>query len=164
MRSEASGARIGRLTIADVRAGLGRDVDILDAVVVCVVAECGPPFFGVVHLVDKKSSPDLHRALECSGCGRACRLLVARHGRLACRACLRHRPRRSHERHLRSWNRLGGKEEDALVRMLSRQHRNEVVLQQARSIARSLLQSDNDRAFAAGEIARNTIMVIDENA
>lgn len=110
----------GEVRVRDARAALGDAFASYPYVDLLVLArDGGTPIACRVELVDLVSGPRTHRVFACPACQAAVRLLIARRGRLRCRACDRTRTRRQLERTRADWRRLGGIDEDAMLRLLS---------------------------------------------
>jgi hypothetical protein len=119
MEMEVTSPRRGELRTRDVRAVFGPAFLELDSVSVLVLDQYGStPIATTVELIDMPGGRGAHRAFVCQGCREPRRLLLARQGKLQCRTCHRFRSRHQAERTLADWRRRGGREEDALFRLL----------------------------------------------
>jgi hypothetical protein len=146
MASEAM-PRVGEVSIADVRAALGTAFDISGHVDVAVIdPEGGVPVSAHVELGQLEAGRGRHRAFLCPGCRTPVRVLRARRGTLRCRKCHGYLTRRQLEHHTAAWNRLGGADEDRLLRLLRGARRlTPTRLELARQIAHGLAAADADR-------------------
>ena len=143
---EAVGIRKGEIRTADVQAVFGDAAACMTGVDVVVIGEAGTLVHAHLELTRVPAGPRSRLALSCGGCGGPCHVLYAREGHLRCRRCHPHRNRRQMERHLASWNRLGGREEDLLIRLLlpsGRRPRGSP--SKARGMVTSLLAADRAR-------------------
>jgi hypothetical protein len=122
MTFEVHPPRLGELRAADVRRELGASARAGERVDVVVLGLPGkPPFAGIVALVDKRAGRGRHVVLLCPACSRGREVLVdGGRGQLVCRPCARQRTRRQRERALRAFRLEGGREEDALMRLVGR--------------------------------------------
>lgn len=110
----------GEVRVRDARAALADAFASAPHVDLLVLArDGGTPVVCRVELVELVSGPHTHRVFACPACQAAVRLLIARRGSLRCRACDRTRTRRQLERTRADWRRLGGMDEDAVLRLLS---------------------------------------------
>lgn len=159
MTNEVVGTEIGVLRMRDVRAALGEAVHTARFVAVVVVAASGAPFAGTVYIAKKPSGRGEHVALRCPLCLRARLVLYAKNGALRCGSCARRRTRRALERTSRSWNRLGGREEDALLRAARRPRPD---LDRITRLARDLAVGDADRARAVIEFSEAALAAVEE--
>ena len=136
-------ARIpGSLTTRDIR-GVAQDVLKVDVV---VLATEGPPFTGSVQVGEIPSGPGAHRGLVCGTCGTSKYKLFSSGGvTLACSTCSGRSSRRHQDRTCRSWNHLGGKEEDFVLRALRPGRRNNRVPERVERAAAELVVADRRR-------------------
>ena len=150
MRLDAPLPRIGELRIEDVRRVLGatfweaRDID------ACVLAPPGGvPSAQRIVLGWKRSGRGDHRAMLCPSCGRPREILYADGvGGLACASCSRRRTREQREVNTSAWKKLGGREEDQLLRLLQREGLSSAGLDRARALAEEIVRGDLDRVDA----------------
>ena len=159
MTSEVVGAEVGVLRMQDVRAALGDVLHMARQIDVVVVATTGAPFAGTVCIARKAAGRGEHVALRCPLCLRARLVLYAQDGALRCGHCARRRTRRALERTCRDWNRLGGREEDALLRA-ARRRLPDVELMARR--AADLAIGDVDRARVAVELTETALEAVEE--
>jgi hypothetical protein len=142
----------GEVRLRDARAVHGHAFNGLDYVDVLVLdIEGRSPVVGRIELVDVPGGRGMRRGFVCPRCHESTRLLVARAGELRCRICDRRRSRRQLERTRADWRRRGGCEEDQLLRLLSRPKLTTGGLDQAREVARQIL--DDDRLRLQGLMA-----------
>ncbi len=144
--------RAGELRSRDVRALYGEILHTLPHVDVLVLdIEGRVPVAARVALVSVTAGARTHRILVCPRCEKARYLLVARHGELRCRTCDRTRTRRQLERTTADWRRRGAREEDRLLRLLSRPTLSRTNLRLARAFVDGLVAADRARL---GELGR----------
>jgi hypothetical protein len=150
MRVEAHLPRLGELRVEDVRLVLGAsfwDARDIEAHVLAPVG--GVPSSQRVALGWKRSGRGDHRALICPVCHALKEILYTDGGGgLACAGCLKRRTREQRELNTRAWRKLGGREEDRLLRLLRRDGLSSVGLDRARALAVEILRGDRDRLDA----------------
>ena len=139
--------RKGEVRTRDLRAVYGDRLNELGHVDVVVVADAGAPVAARIYLMDRTAGRGVQRALVCPACEQPRYVLLAKEGCLKCSRCHRHRTRRQLERHLASWNRLGGQQGDQLLRLLQRPtaRPTPASMQQATQLVRHLLAADQVR-------------------
>ncbi len=151
MRLEATLPRLGELRIEDVRRVLGDQVWTVDHVDVCVLAAPmgGVPSAQRIALGWKRSGRGDHRAMLCPACNLPKEILYTDgRGGLACASCSRRRTREQREVNMPAWKRLGGREEDRLLRLLQRDGLSSAGLDRARALAEEIVHGDRDRLDA----------------
>lgn len=156
MTFEVMGLQIGTLRVRDVRAGATGARPGAHVGVLVLGSDGEPPFVGTVALATKRSGHSEHLALLCGACGHGRSVLYVRGGRLACAACSRRRTRRQSERTLATWK-MGGREEDQLLRLVGRGR----ALEQLRALADELVNGDLDRAAVAIDNFQIAILCIE---
>jgi hypothetical protein len=149
MRLEMPLPRIGELRIEDLRRVLGDEVWKVGGVDVCVLAAgAGLPSVQRVVLGWKRSGRGEHRAVVCPNCRQPKEILYADGaGALACSICSKRRTREQREGCLAVWK-LGGREEDRLLRLLERDRLTSAGLDRARVLADEIKRGDLDRLRA----------------
>jgi hypothetical protein len=139
--------RKGEVRTRDLRAVYGDRLNELGHVDVLVVADAGTPLAARIYLMDRPAGRGVQRALVCPACEQPRYVLLAKDGCLKCSQCHRHRTRRQLERNLASWNRLGGRQGDQVLRLLLRPTRpTPARMEQAIRLARQLVSTDRVRA------------------
>lgn len=141
MTFEVMGCEVGILRVRDVRAATAAPRPGAHVGVLVLGGNGEPPFVGGVVLTSKRSGHSAHLALLCPACARGRSVLYVRGGGLACATCSRRRTRRQSERTLATWK-MGGREEDRLLRMVGRGR----PIEQLRAVAEELVNGDLDRA------------------
>ena len=159
MTNEVIGFEPGILRVRDVRAALGAAISATSSIDVLVVGRNGAPFAGTIYLNKKRAGHGEHVALRCPLCFRARLMLYADAGALRCSHCARHRTRRACERTTREWNRLGGREEDALLRAARRALPN---IERMNWLARDIVAGDADRASTVIEFSDAALAAVEE--
>lgn len=133
----------GEVRVRDARVAMGAGFLVAPWVDLLVLArDGGTPVACRVDLVELVSGPRTHRVFACPACRSAVRLLIARRGRLRCRACDRTRTRRQLERTRADWRRLGGSDEDALLRLLSAPRSSDAKRAEAARLAERITDAD----------------------
>ena len=122
-----------------------------DHVDVVVVADHGVPVAARIELTTVSSGPSRRIALVCPRCHEPKHLLRAREGQLQCNRCCRFRTRAQRERNRASWRRMGGREEDHLLRQLLRPGPTAARLRRAQRLAATLLEADRARVLELRE-------------
>ena len=160
MRLDVPLPRIGELRIEDLRRVLGDEVWKVRGVDVCVLAaDAGLPSVQRVVLGWKRSGRGEHRAVVCPNCRRPKEILYADGaGGLACSICSKRRTREQREACLAVWK-LGGREEDRLLRLLERDHVTSAGLEHARVLANEIKRGDLDRLKALGSKIKAALTV-----
>lgn len=150
MGSEAIASKPGTLRIQDVRAALREDFRTAESATVFVVGTLDSGCAATpVRLGWMRGGRGDHRALVCGACGRTANCLhVDGRGGLACKRCCRKRTRRQQETHRRDFRRLGGKEEDRLLRIAAKRVVTVGALEEAARLAEELVRGDEDRLAA----------------
>ena len=156
MTFEVMGLEIGTLRVRDVRAGATGARPGAHVGVLVLGSDGEPPFVGAVALATKRSGHSDHLALLCPLCCHARSVLYVRAGRLACAACGRRRTRRQSERTLATWK-MGGREEDRLLRLVGRGR----PVEQLRALIDELVNGDLDRAAVASDNFHTAILCIE---
>lgn len=118
MVGEAIGPRRGEIRTYDLRIVFGQELSELKYVDIVVIAEEGTALTARIALTTECFGRALRQAFVCPRCAKPRQLLLARQGKIQCSTCNRRRTRRQMERHLASWNRMGGRDEDAILRMV----------------------------------------------
>jgi len=147
MESEVALPRVGELRLADLKAVYGASLRSMCHIDVLVLdAGGGVPVTARVELGELRAGRGNHCALVCPSCGAGKSLLLARHGALKCRGCHGHLTRRALEHRSHDWTRLGGGEEDAILRVFQpARHLTPGRLDQARDLAAALVAADQLR-------------------
>ena len=149
MEIEAIGPRIGELRREDVRAGLGDAFYFSEDVVnVFVLGRAGEASSAcAVTLCWSSAGRGQHRMLRCPLCRGAKRLLFTDGaGGLGCSKCLKRLTRHQRDKHRREYRRLGGRQEDQLLRLIGKPTRTTpAALEQARRLADQLADGDVGR-------------------
>ena len=96
----------------------------------------------------------------CQSCSATAHVLFLVEEVLRCSRCFPRRSRRQTERTLRSWNRLGGREEDALLRLLARPRPPFAALAKARFAMERLLAADRARLLLLQDKLRELEAVV----
>jgi hypothetical protein len=150
MRLDAPLARLGELRIEDVRRVLGDRIWEVNHVDVCVLAPPGGvPSAQRIVFGWKRSGRGDHRAMLCPTCGTPREILYADGvGGLACASCSKRRTREQREVNTSSWKKLGGREEDQLLRLLQRDGLSSAGRDRARALAEEIVRGDRDRLDA----------------
>ena len=144
---ETIGLRRGEIRTRDLRSVYGDGLNELDYVDVVVISEEGVPQAARITLTMVSFGSAHQRAFICPSCQEPRHLLLARRGKIQCSTCHRRRSRRQKEHHFAAWNRLGGRQEDQLVRLLLRPTRpTPARMHQATRLAHLLLNTDRVRA------------------
>jgi len=147
----------GVLDVTDLRGAFGSDHLTLDAVDVVVLdADAGTPFVGRVALGRKRSGPGEHLVLVCPRCeqGRL-KLVTDGLGGVACQQCLAVRTRAQLECHTSRFGRLGGRQEDRILRLLDGRRRwSAGGLERARGLADELRRIDDSLAAQTERLCR----------
>lgn len=153
---EVMGLEVGILRMRDLR-DAARGLRAGHRVGVLVLGACGePPFVGPVTITTKRSGHSEHPALRCDSCGKPRHVLYLRAGVLGCATCARRRTRRQAERTLATW-RMGGREEDRLLRMVGRGYPLAVLS----ALADEITEGDADRAAVAVDAFRTAAMCME---
>ena len=156
MTFEVIGLEVGILRMRDLR-DAARGLRAGHRVGVLVLGACGgPPFVGAVTITTKRSGRSEHQALRCDSCGKPRHVLYLRAGVLGCATCARRRTRRQAERTLATW-RMGGREEDRLLRMVGRGYPLAVLS----ALADEIMEGDADRAAVAVDAFRTAAMCME---
>lgn len=159
MTFEVIGLEVGILRMRDLRLA-GRGLRAGDQVGVLVLGHTGDPaFVGGVTITAKRSGHSEHCALQCGLCSKPRQVLYLREGALACATCSRRRTRRQTERTLATW-RMGGREEDRLLRLVGRGGSLAVL----RALADEIVAGDADRAAVVVEEFQTAVMCIESLA
>ena len=145
MAFEAMSPRRGEVRVRDLRASLGDHLAELEYVDILVVAEDGMVVTARVELTTVRSGPSTRRTFICPACAEPRHLLLAREGTL--RWSRHHRTRRQTERNRADFRRMGGREEDRLLRLLLSpwRRRTSTRLTEARRLLNVLIQADRER-------------------
>jgi len=150
MRVEAY-FRLGEVRISDLRAALGGDLLKLNAVDVLVIGMPGcMASTARVRLGWKRAGRGAHRALICPRCLEPkLRLYADGAGGLGCRLCLKRRSRQQREKNRLSFQHLGGREDDILLRLLRRPGQSTPgALAKGALLVQQLVGADRDRLAA----------------
>jgi hypothetical protein len=149
MEFEAIGTKLGRLTVRDVRTALDADFFTGSMVNVAVVgsAQQGAAI-ARIGLIWVRAGRGDHRMLQCPRCNSGCNQLHVVNSQLVCARCGKRRTRQQLEKRRRDFRRLGGLEEDRVLRLLATKPDSPTVLSHARLLARNLAQSDTARVRA----------------
>ncbi|WP_437656737.1 hypothetical protein [Sorangium sp. So ce1182] len=149
MRLDAPLARLGELRVEDLRRVLGDQAWKVNHVDVCVLAPPGGvPAAQRVSLGRKRSGRGDHLAVLCPSCSRPKEILyVDGRGGLSCSVCSKRRTREQREVRTTAWK-LGGREEDRLLRLLQRDGLTSAGLDRARALAEEIVRGDRDRIDA----------------
>jgi hypothetical protein len=158
MENEVIATRPGVLQLRDAKVALGDAMDVARTLHVVVVGRRGAPFVGEVKLGRIPAGPGEHVALSCPHCRGLRRELYASDGQLRCGTCSRRRTRRAMERTTHEWNRLGGREEDALLRAAHRRLPNVAYMNR---LAGELATGDIDRARTAIEFSEDALAIVE---
>lgn len=159
MTIEASVAlfRPGELRLRDVRALLGPDINLTPKIDVLVLGTAGEaPVATTVNLTTVRRGRGAHVAMQCPQCYCPRTVLHAGRGALGCTQCLRQRTAHQTLKRTTWWLSLGGREEDALLRLINRS-RSRSALKKASFLAAGLLAADRARveeAMQKAEAAR----------
>ena len=150
MTVEALLPRIGERRIEDVRRVMGDRIWKVEHLDVCVLAPVGGvPSAQRIVLGWKRSGRGDHRAMLCPTCRQPKEILYADGGgRLRCSVCSKRRTREQREANLRAWKKLGGREEDQLLRLLQRDGLSSAGQDRARALADEIVRGDRDRLDA----------------
>lgn len=158
MRFEATLPRVGELRASDLRKVFGEEVwnkHHVDVLVLGAPAEL--PAAARVLLDRLRQGRGQHLAVRCPGCARAVLALRVIAGALRCAQCGSRLTRQQSEKETREWQ-LGGRQEDELNRLLSRQGtRTDSGRAHARGLARGLLQMDSDRVCTVAALAARAL-------
>ena len=130
----------GVLDVRDLRRVLGdRLRGMARVAVVVLAAEGAASFIGEVRLGLKRAGRGAHVGIVCPRCEASrLSLLVGAEGELACRRCLGHLTRAQRESKASAWRRCGGREEDALIRLIRRSGASQGAQVRARALVRRI--------------------------
>lgn len=117
---EVAVPRKGEVRTSDLRLIYGAAMLDMPHVDVFVITDVGAPIAARIELTTVPFGWTQRRAFLCPVCGEPRHVLRSREGRLRCNKCrdLKHRTRRQTERSCVSFKRMGGLEEDRLLRLL----------------------------------------------
>ena len=117
---EVTVPRKGEVRTSDLRLIHGAAILTMPNVDVVVVADAGAPIAARIELTTVAFGWTKRRAFVCPACGEPRHVLRSQEGQLRCNRCrdYRHRTRRQTERTCASFRRIGGREEDRLLRLL----------------------------------------------
>jgi hypothetical protein len=107
--------RPGEVRWQDLRLVMAPDGSSIEVV---VFARNAPPLRTTVHLTSRWAGGGWHQQIECPQCKRPTSILRLKNEELACQRCKPHRTKHQLEHKSRSWNRLGGKQADEIVRLV----------------------------------------------
>lgn len=155
--------RAGEIRISDLRLVYRDALLSMRSVAVTVLGEETRLAAAEIQLTRASFGSGWRVLMLCPRCQSRAQVLLARRGMLLCSRCQPRRTRHQMEARRAAWTRLGGREEDRLIRLLTAS-RSEMHLAEARSSALRLLEADRVRAMVLEERLAELLVVASAEA